>query len=366
MKNNKTSIITPFQIAKKVDFGLIKNEQNKFDIHTNILANFSKPFKSNIKDSYHLFTNVYFFDYDILDIDPNVLIERTSRILGYQKYFLIIVYPEYGEIKTETIYSNHHPNCEIVVMHTSFEDLFKSGLMNKIYLENDNSTLAYRTVMIFRGWTYSGLQTVFRIQNIILSGGASQKRHILNPSVHRFSQFISAFESCNLNGVITSFHNVQPLEMESGSFIKGALGPKSYKDKNAIGDISTKAFDIRWRALFKKYFDTELPIRGNKHLVSAKRIGTNVSANTQNNDSLVTNENAQISQISINLQRDSKNEIDFDNDPWIDDSLKSNLYNTLSASEKALIDNKVKQSVESWKQRLLAEILNKMKIEIIN
>lgn len=155
--------------------------------------------------------------------------------------------------------------------------------------------------------------------------------------------------------MITSFHEVQPLEIKSGSFIKGALGPKTYKDKNAIGDLSTKAFDIRWRALFKKYFDKEIPVRGNKHSVSAKKIGTNVSANTQtqNNDS-----NTQISQIvSVNLQKDSKNEIDFDNDPWIDDYLKENLYYSLPATEKELIDNKVKLSLENVKQRLLVTLM---------
>lgn len=188
-KNNNANLITPLQIAKKVDFGLIQNEQNKLDLRTNILANFSKPFKNNknLNNSFCLFTNIYYFDYDILDINPNSLIERVSNILGYQKYFFIIVYPQYGEMKTETISSDLYPNSEIIIINTSFEDLFKSGLMDKIYLENENTTLAYKTVFNFRGWTYSGLQSMFRIQNIILSGVSSQKRHIINPSTHRFS-----------------------------------------------------------------------------------------------------------------------------------------------------------------------------------
>ena len=306
--HKKPRILEPLQIAKKVDFGLIKKDQDQFDMRTNILANFSKPFKNNKKlnDSYHLFVNTYFFDYDILDIDPNSLIERVSKILGYQSYFLIIVYPSYDEIKTEKISSDNYPHCEINVIHTSFDDLFKSGLMNKIYLENDNSTLAYLTILNFRGWSYSALQGSFRTQNIILSGGRTQKRHILNPFAHRFSQFISAFESYNLNGVINSFHNLQPLEIETSSILKGALGPKIIKDKNSIGDISTKAFDKRWRALFKKFFNQDLPIRENKNSIKAKKIEANVSTNTQNNESL--NDNSQVSQITVNLNqtRDEK------------------------------------------------------------
>lgn len=151
--NKAPRILEPLQIAKKVDFGLIKKDKNQLDMQTNILANFSKPFKNNLKlkDSYHLFVNTYFFDYDILDIDPESLLERVSKVLGYQTYFLIIVYPTYDEIKTEKIRSDSYPHCEINVIHTSFDELFESGLMNKIYLENDNSTLAYRTIMNFRG-----------------------------------------------------------------------------------------------------------------------------------------------------------------------------------------------------------------------
>lgn len=167
-KKNNTKNITTFnstttssssidwsQLAQKVDFGLIKNEHKKLEMHTNILTNFSKPFKNNknLKDSYHLFTNIYFFDYDILDIDPTSLIERVSKTLGYQTYFLVTVYQTFGEIKTEKIVSESYPNCEIIVINTSFEELFTSGLMDKIYLENDNSTLAFRTIFNFRGWS---------------------------------------------------------------------------------------------------------------------------------------------------------------------------------------------------------------------
>jgi hypothetical protein len=148
------------------------------------------------------------------------------------------------------------------------------------------------------------------MQNVILSGGSSQKRHILNPFTHRFSQFISAFESYNLNGVINSFHNLKPLEIETNEVLKAALGPKILKDKNSIGDISTKAFDKRWRALFKKFFNQDLPVRENKNIpagsVSAKKIDTNVSTNTQNNESL--SDNNQISQITLNLNQTNKEE----------------------------------------------------------
>jgi len=152
--NNKNPrLLEPQQIAKKVDFGLIKKDKQQLDIRTNILANFCRPFKNNVnlKDSYALFVNTYFFDYDILDIDPESLIERASKILGYNTYFLIIVYPQYEEIKTEKIKSDFYPHCEINVIHTSFEELFSSGLMHKIYLENENSTLSFRTVINFRG-----------------------------------------------------------------------------------------------------------------------------------------------------------------------------------------------------------------------
>jgi hypothetical protein len=247
MNNKNPRILEPLQIAKKVDFGLIKKDKQQLDMRTNILANFCRPFKNNVnlKDSFSLFVNTYFFDYDILDIDPSSLIERVSKILGYQTYFLIIVYPQYEEIKIEKIRSDLHPYCEINVIHTSFDELFSSGLMNKIYLENENSTLAYRTIINFRGWPYGALQAAFRAKNVILSGGSSQKRHILNPFTHRFSQFISAFESYNLNGVINSFHNLKPIETETSGMLKAALGPKVLKDKNSIGDISTKDFDIR-------------------------------------------------------------------------------------------------------------------------
>ncbi len=359
--NNKTPrILEPQQIAKKVDFGLIKKDREQLDIRTNILANFSRPFKNNVnlKDSYALFVNTYFFDYDILDIDPESLIERTSKILGYQTYFLIIVYPSYEEIKTEKIKSDFYPHCEINVIHTSFDELFSSGLMNKIYLENENSTLAYRTIMNFRGWPYGALQAAFRVKNVILSGGASQKRHILNPFTHRFSQFISAFEAYNLNGVINSFHNVKPLEIETSGLLKAALGPKTLKDKNSMGNISTKAFDKRWRALFKKFFNQDLPIRENKNSVSAKKIDNNVSTNTQNNHSLSGNN--QISKITVNLNNPNSNKeensdkenkekinlqqdgFDFANDPLIDFELLHKLYQ-VDPVYKSLYDEEMKK-----------------------
>jgi hypothetical protein len=335
--NKNPRLLEPLHIAKKVDFGLIKKDRQQLDSRTNILANFCRPFKNNVnlKDSYALFVNTYFFDYDILDIDPESLIERASKILGYQTYFLIIVYPSYEEIKTEKIKSDFYPHCEINVIHTSFDELFSSGLMHKIYLENDNSTLSYRTIMNFRGWPYGALQTAFRMKNVILSGGASQKRHILNPWTHRFSQFISAFESYNLNGVINSFHNVKPFEIETNEVIKATLGPKVLKDKNSIGDISTKSFDKRLRAVFKRFFNQDLPIRENKSSVSAKRIDANVSTNTQNNKSL--NDNSQVSQITVNLNQNNKDKeedwnlkqdgFDFATDPWIDNKMFKHLYN---------------------------------------
>ena len=288
--NNNIRVLDPIKIAKKVDFGLIRKDQDQLDMRTNILANFCRPFKNNknLKNSHALFVNTYFFDYDILDIDPISLLERTSKVLGYQTYFLIIVSNNYGEIKTEKISSDIYPNCEIIVIHTSLDELFTSGLMNKIYLENENSTLAYRTIFNFRGFTYSSLQTAFRIKNIILSGGSAQKRHILNPYSHRFSQFITAFESYNLNGVINSFHNLKPLEIESEELLKAALGPKIFKDKNSIGDISTKAFDKRWRALYKKFFNKELPIREHKNSVLAKKIDANVGISSLGDNKVET------------------------------------------------------------------------------
>jgi GIY-YIG catalytic domain len=334
-KNNNTNLIAPYQVAKKVDFGLINNPQNKFDIRENILANFSRPLKSTIKDTFHIFTNVYFFDYDILDIDPNSLMERASKILGFQKQFLIIVYPQYGEIQTDSISSASYPNCELVIFHTSWEDLFKSGLMDRIILDNANSTLSYRTVFNFRGWDYSGLTAMFRAQNIILSGSKTN-RHILNPSTHRFSQFISVFESFNLNGVITSYHNVKDINYKSSSFIKAALGPKTYQGKRTIGDLTTKTFDLRWRAIFKEFFDKDIPTRANKR--------ESVSANTQNNEGV--NENTQISQININYQKeDVKSEIDFENDQWINDEIKKVLY-TLPPTHKEEVENVLKFKME--------------------
>jgi hypothetical protein len=371
--NNKTPrILEPQQIAKKVDFGLIKKDRAQLDIRTNILANFCRPFKNNVnlKDSYALFVNTYFFDYDILDIDPESLIERASKILGYQTYFLIIVYPQYEEIKTEKIKSDFYPHCEINVIHTSFEELFSSGLMHKIYLENDNSTLSYRTIMNFRGWPYSALQAAFRAKNVILSGGASQKRHILNPWTHRFSQFVSAFESYNLNGVINSFHNVKPNEVETSAVLKAALGPKILKDKNSIGNISTKSFDKRWRAVFKKFFNQDLPIRESKNSVSAKKIDTNVSTNTQNNSSLSKN---QISQITVNLNHSNKEEeeinekaqeeeinlkqdgFDFANDPWIDNKLLHQLYQ-VDPVYKKLYDEEIKKVREQTDKKLADQL----------
>jgi DNA-dependent RNA polymerase len=352
--NNNPRLLEPLHIAKKVDFGLIKKDREQIDSRTNILANFCRPFKNNVnlKDSYALFVNTYFFDYDILDIDPTSLIERTSKILGYQTYFLIIVYAQYGEIKSEKINSDIYPHCEINVIHTSFDELFSSGLMHKIYLENDNSTLAYRTIMNFRGLSYFTLQAAFRAKNVILSGGSSQKRHILNPFTHRFSQFISAFESYNLNGVINSFHNVKPIELEPKEVLKAALGPKIIKDKNSIGDISTKAFDKRWRAIFKKFFNQDLPIRESKNSVSAKKIDANVSTNTQNNDSLSLSENNKISQVTVNLNQSNKDKeeemnlkqdgFDFANDPWVDSQLLHKLYN-IDPVYKKLYDEKLKK-----------------------
>jgi hypothetical protein len=380
--NNKNPrLLEPLQIAKKVDFGLIKKDKQQFDMRTNILANFTRPFIKNLKlkDSYHLFTNVYFFDYDILDIDPTSLIERASKILGYQTYFLIIVYPQYDEIKTEKIRSDIYPHCEINVIHTSFDDLFSSGLMHKIYLENDNSTLAYRTIMNFRGWPYGALQAAFRIKNIILSGGIAPKRHILNPFTHRFSQFISTFESYNLNGVINSFHNLKPIEFETDEVLKAALGPKIIKDKNSMGDISTKTFDKRWRAIFKKFFNQDLPIRESKNSISAKKIDANVSTNTQNNDSLSLSENNQISQVTVNLNQSNKDKeeeevedkeeefnlkqdgFDFANDPWIDGKLMHNLYN-LDPNYKKWYDEKL-EIVRMNTDKILADKLAQMKNE---
>jgi hypothetical protein len=349
---NNTNLISPYQIAKKVDFGLINNPENKFDIRENILVNFTKPYKDTKKDSYQLFTNVYFFDYDLLDIDPNSLIERAAHTLGYQKHFIIIVYPQYGEIKTETISSVSYPNCELVIIHTSFEDLFTSGLMDNIYLKNNNGTLSYRTIFNFRGWDYSGLQTMFRAKNIILIGNKLTKRHILSPSTHRFSQFVSVFESFNLNGVINSYHNVKPVEYKASSFIKASLGPKKYKSDRVIGEVSTKAFDLRWRAVFKEFLNVDIPTKSNSK-VSAKKIGTNVSDNTQNNEAVT--ENKQFSQININhgtsKKELKKSNFDFENDPWIDDELRNVLYKN-SPAYKEEVENALKLKLERMKADL--------------
>jgi hypothetical protein len=92
-----------------------------------------------------------------------------------------------------------------------------------------------------------------------------------------------------------------------------------------MGDISTKTFDKRWRAIFKKFFNQDLPIRESKNSVTAKKIDANVSTNTQNNDTLNNN---QISQVTVNLNQSNKDKeeekeiinlkqdgFDFANDP---------------------------------------------------
>src|SRR5215218_4575664 len=140
--------IKPADEAKKVDFGLVTNNI-PMNPHENLIVNFSRPTIDKIKNSYQLFTNVYFCKYDILEIDSNSLIERSRNILGYQTTFIIIVYPEYGETKSDFIFSNSIPNCQIQVIHTSFQGLFEKGedhhsLFDKIYLKNNNSSLALR------------------------------------------------------------------------------------------------------------------------------------------------------------------------------------------------------------------------------
>jgi hypothetical protein len=182
-----------------------KNFKQILDIKTNLLMFLPRPFFN--KNSYNFFAKIHFIDYEILDINHNLLIERTSIHLGYNTFFLIIVYPQYEEIKTEKIKSDFYPHCEINVIHTSFEELFSSGLMHKIYLENENSTLSFRTIINFRGWTYKALQIIFKTKNIIIQSQNKHTTHTLNPSTHRFSQFVSVFEGTGLEGVIKSFFN---------------------------------------------------------------------------------------------------------------------------------------------------------------
>lgn len=97
-----------------------------------------------------------------------------------------------------------------------------------------------------------------------------------------------------------------------------------------------------------------MPLRGKakKHSVSAKKIDTNVSANTQNNDSLT--DNTQISQISINLNKAAPaltKKVDFSNDPWIDDDLKNVLYK-MSPAYLAETEEAFKLRVENLRKQL--------------
>jgi len=318
--------IKPEQEAKKVDFGLIINNI-PMDPHKNLIINFSRPTINKIKNSYQLFTNVYFCKYDILEIDSNSLIERSRNILGYQTTFLIIVYPEYGETKSDFIFSHSIPNCQIQVIHTSFLGLFSKGdngeshsLFDKIYLQNNNSSLALRTLFNFRGWTYSQLVSFFRNYNIILSGGAKSRNHILNPSSHRFSQFISILEGYNMKGIIESFNLPNDL-YETKGIERAMVGPKLVKDKHTIGNISTKEYDNKFRALMHEAFNSEVP--------NSRKI-----TNQNNSNQTTISENTNVSHISINIP--STNDLkkyDFKNDALIDSSLIAKVLPESEAKE---------------------------------
>jgi len=94
-----------------------------------------------------------------------------------------------------------------------------------------------------------------------------------------------------MKGVIESFNLPNEIYVTKG-IDKAMLGPKVIKDKHTLGDLSTKKYDNRLRALMKEAFNTEIP--------NARKI-----TNQNNSNQTTISENNNVSNISISIP-DSK------------------------------------------------------------
>ena len=157
-----------------------------------------------------------------------------------------------GYINTKVISS-----LPYIAIHFSNNRHFFSFKINSFlkFFEGNNIDLN-KTIFIFKNTSWKQLQILFRTINMILSGGATAKRHILSPAQYRLSQFLLyAFDAPNAL-VPKSFHS----EKEFIEDTPASTGPPVNVNSKYGLDLIKKAFNN------KRSFNTSSVINSDKNI----------------------------------------------------------------------------------------------------
>jgi len=131
----------------------------------------------------------------LLDINVSDEITKSETVnywwlLGIRK--LIIIKVLKGE--TEEIFTRigNTPTSDIEIYTVSYSKLFTNLLFRDHVLKN--TQLSNKIVFLFDESTLNEVVSMFRLYNILITGGSSSKRHLLSPLELRLSRVILPLE----------------------------------------------------------------------------------------------------------------------------------------------------------------------------
>jgi len=163
-------------------------------------------------------TNFYY------DINIVALVNRL-KTLQCKKLFIINVVPLCEEKKPSVINEDHisylpisKNNPYYISQTISLSNFFKKEFFNSLLYDKkeklNNEEIINNSIFIFHVIPYPFLVACFKFNDIILTGGANNRRHMLSVVHHRLSLFIGCCEGMDKNTVFESFHNYNKLAVQ--------------------------------------------------------------------------------------------------------------------------------------------------------
>jgi len=161
----------------------------------------------NIKNMKNLIASSILLDLKISKELTKSEIVNYFWLLGIRK--LIIIKVVKGESEELFTRIGNSPTSDIGIFTTSYIKLFRNNLLRDQVL--NNTQLSNKIVFLFEDSSWNEIVSIFRFNNILISGGSSSKRHLLSPLQLRLSRILLPLElnrSYNLSKTINdSFHS---------------------------------------------------------------------------------------------------------------------------------------------------------------
>jgi hypothetical protein len=157
----------------------------------------------------------------IYEVDP--LLSNSDK----KEYSLS---PNFNQSSTISVKNPYY-----IIKYMNLSNFFNLNTLNEIFYEKkemfNNQTIHRNTVIIFNGVPLIIIMILFKFNYFNLSGGITNRRHLLSYVHLRLAQFLTCLEGINSTTISDSFHN----------YDKIAIQPifDLYKDYNTVEDLES-------------------------------------------------------------------------------------------------------------------------------